>query len=312
MNYLEQYNLLRKQTPHVGLQCVQNENSPYCQYTEKSKNCYMTFASYQSEDCLYNTRVFYCRDCVDCSLCQKCELCYWCLDCIGCYNCNYCAYCEQGIDSDYCFFCIGIQDCFGCVGLKKGKFQIFNQRYAETDYRQKVLELKKLPKEQIYPMLSEIYYKTPRVAMYGKDNEAAYGENIHQCKDVYWGFDSKKLRDCNYVYHCDDSNDLLDCSHLGWSEQCYQIMSGGGLNNCIFCYGCWDSNELAYCELVYNSKNCFMCVGMNHAQYCILNQKYSPEDYERKILEIRASMIADGTWGKWYPSTFEEVITYGL
>lgn len=312
MNYLEEFQKLRQTIPHVGLQCVQNENSPYCQYTEESQNCYMTFASFRSKDSLYNHRVFYCTDCVDCALCYKCELCYQCVDCINSYNCNYCVYCEQAIDSDYCYFSIGIQNCFGCVGLKQKRFHIFNQPYSEQDYKNYIVQLRQMPRHEILAKMEPLLRQTPRVAMYGKNNEESYGENIHNCRNTYSGFDSKYLEDAYYVYHCDESKNLYDCSHLGWSEECYQIMSGGNLNNCMFCYGCWNSHNLEYCELVYNSSDCFLCVGLNHKKYHILNQPYSPEDYARKVAEIKASMQADHSWGRWFPSTYSEVLTYGL
>ncbi len=312
MAYLDQFNELRHRTPHVGLQTVNNENSPYCQYTEESRNCYMTFASFRSNDCLYNLRVFYCTDCVDCSLCYKCELCYGCVDCQNSYNCNFCAYCEQAIDCDYCYFSIGIQNCFGCTGLKQKKFHIFNKPVPEAEYKTRVAELRKLPKAEILAKVRVLLNQTPHNAMYGKSNESSYGENIHNCKSTYWGFDSKYLHDCSYVYHCDESKDLLDCSHLGWSELCYQIMSGGNLNNCMFCYGCWGSHNLEYCELVYSSNDCFMCVGLNHKKYHILNEPYSREDYAQKVEEIKAEMRALGYYGKWFPSTYKEVLTYGL
>lgn len=312
MTYLDQFNELRKQIPHIGLQCVQNENSPYCQYTEKSKNCYMTFASYQSEDSYYNHRVFYCKDCVDCTLCRSCELCYWCVDCTNCYNCNFCGYCEQTSDSNFCFFCIGVKNCFGSVGLRQAEYHIFNQKFTPEEYHKQVAELKKLPKQEIYKRMASLIYTIPRVALYGKNNEGVLGGVIHNSKDVYWGFDSDKLRDCNYVYHCDDSKDLWDSSNLGWSENCYQIMSGGNLNNCTFCTGSWFSHNLDYCELVYNSHDCFLCVGLNHKEFHILNQPYSPEDYAKKKTEIIVEMKRDGTWGKWFESTYPEVITVGL
>lgn len=311
MTFLEQFEQLRLKVPHVGLQTVQNENSPYCQYTEKSKNCYLTFASYQSEDCYYNHRVFYCRDCNDCALCYKCELCFQCVDCIQSYNCNYCMYCEQATDSEYCYDCMSVQNCFGCVGLRRKQYHIFNQPYSKEEYFQKIRELKKMSPEEIWTKFEELQTKTPRIAMYGKNNEHTYGENIHNCKDTFWAFDSKNLRDCLYNYHGDDSKDCVDISHLGWSEQCYEIMSGGNLTNCIFCTGCWYSNNLAYCELVYNSHDCFGCVGLNHAEYQILNVPYKKEDYLKKVSEILAGMKQDGTFGKWYQSPYPEVITYG-
>jgi hypothetical protein len=101
-------------------------------------------------------------------------------------------------------------------------------------------------------------------------------------------------------------------AYLGWSEQCYEIMSGGNLIECMYCYGCWYSNNLTYCELVYNSHDCFGCVSLNHAEYCILNKQYPKEEYFKKVEEIKQQMKADGTWGQWFESTYPEVLTYGL
>lgn len=311
MNFLEEFRRLQLKAPRMGLQCVQNENSPYCQYTEKSRNCYMTYASYQSEDCMYNHRVFYCTDCNDCTLCQKCELCYECVDCVNSYNSDYCYHCKQVSDSLFCHFCIGCKYCFGCVGLRQAEYHIFNEKFSKEEYEKKVAELSKLPAAEVYKMMWHLITSVPVVSLYGDNNEGCSGENIYNCKDSYWAFDSKGLRDCYYVYHCDDSKDLYDCSHLGWSEVCYEIMSGGNLMNCMFCYGCWYSNDLEYCDLVYNSHDCFLCVSLNHASYCILNKEYSEEEYKKKVAEIKTSMKADGTWGQWYESGFPVEDTLG-
>lgn len=312
MTFLEQLEQLRLKEPRIGLQCVQNVNSPFCQYTEKSKNCYMTFASYESEDCLYNHRVFYCTDCSDCTLCYKSTLLYECLDCINSYNLNYCDHCENSRDSEHCYYCISIKNCFGCVGLHQASNCIFNQQFSPEEYKKRVAELKNLSHEAIDAKIEPLFIQVPRGPMYAKKNENSYGENLHNSRDTYWGFDSKGMYDCMYVYHCDDSKDLRDCSHLGWSELCYEVMNGGNLMNCDFCLGCWYSSNLAYCDTVHNSKDCFGCVAVNHKQYCILNEQYSEEDYHRKVAEIIAQMKKDGEWGKWYNSAYDEVITYGL
>lgn len=312
MTFLEQFERLRLKVPRIGLQTVQNENSPYCQYTEKSKNCYMTFASYTCEDCSYNHRLFYSNDCNDCAQCTKCQLCYECVDCQNCYNCNYAVLCEDIIDSDFCYDCRGVQNCFGCVGLRKKQYHIFNEKFSKEEYRAKVSELKKLPVAQILQQMEPLLLQTPRMAMCGKNNENSYGDNIHNCKNSFWIFDSFGLHDCMYMYFGDDAKDLHDCTHLGWAEDCYEIMSGGNLNTCMFCTGSWFSNNLSYCELVYNSHDCFGCVSRNHAEYEILNVKYPKEEYFKKVAEIQEQMKRDGEWGKWYASTYPEVITYGL
>lgn len=311
MNFLEQFELLRTKTPHIGLQCVQNENSPYCQYTEKSKNCYMTFASYQDEDCIYNHRLFYCRDCADCAQLQKCELCYESVDCVNSYNCDYCVMCRQATDCNFCHDCNNVQNCFGCIGLRQKSYCIFNEQFTKDEYKQRVAHLKMLSHPEIYAQIEPLLRSVPRNAMYGENNEGSYGDNIRNCKNSFWIFDSFGLHDCYYTYNGDDAKNLYDVTHLGWAEDCFEIMSGGNLYTCMFCSGCWYSNNLTYCELVYNSRDCFGCVGINHKEFHILNQPYSKDDYFKRIAEIKDQMKRDGEWGKWFSSTYPEVLTYG-
>ncbi|MBP9717926.1 hypothetical protein KBD59_01380 [Candidatus Gracilibacteria bacterium] len=312
MGFRDDFLSLQQKAPRIGLQCVDNENSPYCQYTEKSKNCYMTFASYSSQDCMYNTRVFYCTDCVDCALCQKCELCYECVDCIACYNCSYSLRCENGINLENCMYCIGSQDCFGCVGLNKKQYCIFNEQYTKEAYFEKLKEVRRIPQNEMGTYIEQVALTVPRPLMDGKSNEECFGNTVYNSKNCFWVFDSKGMHDSNYIYHCDDSKDLLDCSHLGWSEGCYEIMSGGNLNNCMFCYGCWNSSDLEYCDMMHNSHDCFGCIGLNHAKYAIFNVAYEKEDYFKRVAEIKEQMKIEGSYGKWFDTTYPEVLTYGL
>ena len=312
MNFFEQYEQVRLKTPYVGLQCLHNENCHYCQYTERSKGCYMSFASQNSEDCMYNHRVFYCTDCNDCTLCYKCELCFECLDCFDTYNCNHCVYCENTFDSEHCHYCVGINNCFGCVGLRQKKNCIFNEQLSAEEYQKRIIELKKMPAAEIQNRLEKLLTKVPRISMYGRHNEQSYGEKLNHCKNTFWGFDSNYIEDGCYVHFCNESKNLYDCSHQNRSELCYEIMSSGNLDNSIFCYGCWFCNNLEYCELVYNSHDCFGCIGINHVEYHILNQAYSKEEYFKKVAEIKAQMKKDNLYGKWFESSYPEVLTYGL
>ena len=231
---------------------------------------------------------------------------------MNCYNCNFCQQCEQAIDSYQCYDCVGVHDCFGCVGLRKKSFCIFNEQFSKEEYFARLPELKKLSPAEVMARLEPLLLSVPRIAMYGKNNEGSYGDNIHNSKNSFWVFDSFGLHDCNYAYFGDESKDIFDSTHLGWSSECYQIMSGGNLNNCMFSTGSWFSNNLTYCELVYNSHDCFGCVSLNHKEYQILNRPYGKEEYGKRIAEIKDQMKQDGEWGKWFTSTYPEVLTYGF
>lgn len=42
-----------------------------------------------------------------------------------------------------------------------------------------------------------------------------------------------------------------------------------------------------YCHNCYNCYNCYMCVGLENKKYCILNEQYTKEEYEKKMKELR-------------------------
>jgi hypothetical protein len=71
------------------------------------------------------------------------------------------------------------------------------------------------------------------------------------------------------------------------------------------------SSDLEYCELIANSKNCFGCVGLNHKEFYILNQPYSREDYFKRVAEIKDQLKREGSYGRWFPSTYpiEDTVT---
>jgi len=107
---------------------------------------------------------------------------------------------------------------------------------------------------------------------------------------------------------------------------------GGGVRNVYFSDQIWTG-----CYNVYYSKLCvqnthdvFGCVGLRHKEYCILNKKYSQEEYETLKNSIIEHMKGTGEWGEFfpmemspygynetlaqffYPSTKEEVLGKGL
>jgi len=75
------------------------------------------------------------------------ELCYECVTIAYCYDIKFCTYCMHTSLSEYCDTCWGCENCFGCIGLKDGKFCIFNKKYPEEEYYALVAKIKKEMKE---------------------------------------------------------------------------------------------------------------------------------------------------------------------
>jgi len=53
----------------------------------------------------------------------------------GAYNNRFCAECwPNGVNTEYCFYCVQPTDCFGCVNLKRKKYCILNKQYTKEEY----------------------------------------------------------------------------------------------------------------------------------------------------------------------------------
>jgi len=208
-------------------------------------------------------------------------------------------------DCGYLYDCIGCNNCFGCVGLRRQKGYVFNQKVDDYDAEvQKIRE--SMTREQIEAKVDELKMKTPRMYMHQLQVENCTGDYLYNSKNAQICYDVTKLQDCTY---CNNSEDLKDCMEMSnsyyKSELCYEVMAEMELYNCNFCVTCFYSRDLDYCENVHNSKNCFGCFSMNHAEFCIFNEKYSEEEYFKKRADIIAEMKISCEYGEHLSSTYK-------
>lgn len=311
MNFFQRLQSLRESRPMPNILTVRSENSDYSPYHAAGKNCYRLVGHIQSEDCYYGFWVGLSRDCVDCAFTEKSELCYECVDIQECYNCNFCRDCGNCSDCDFCYDCKGSQNCFGSVNLRNKQYHIFNQPYSKEEYFEKVRELKRAYQRLDQPPaeFSKLQESLPHIAMHGFNNENAMGDHIFNSRNTFYCFDVSNQEDTMYIYNSIQMKDSMDCNYssLG-AELDYMCHSGVTLFNSNFCSVCWYSQNLEYCEYVFNSHDCFGCVSRSHAEYEILNEKYSKDEYFKKVAHIKEELKREGNYGKWWwPSPYEEI-----
>lgn len=306
MSYIKKMEELRMKQPRAGLLAVNCENSPYVSYSGNSKNCYLICGSEYDENCCYGFWLYDSKDSVDCDYCQKCELCYDCVDCIECYNVNYSQDLANCVDCEYCYDCIGCNNCFGCTGLRRKKYMIGNKQHSKEEYEKKTKNLKeKLDRDQLLKMLEDVKLKVPHFYTHQLNNENCTGDYVYNSRNAHECFDVKQMEDSLY---CNNSVALKDCMDMSNSyynsELNYEVMSEMNLYNCNFCVTCFDSQNLDHCDSVYNSHDCFGCFSLKHAEYCIFNEKYSKEEYEKKVAEIKKEMFKGGEYMRFLSSTY--------
>ena len=96
---------------------------------------------------------------------------------------------------------------------------------------------------------------------YGHNENCYYGTCLSKSKNCV---DSINIFDCELTFDC------IDCTN------CYHLFSS---RNCV---GCSDSYFLSDCR---QCNHCLACKGLRGKQYCILNEQYSKEEYEKKLAE---------------------------
>lgn len=303
MWFLEELKKLQLSQPRIALVSSDSENSAYTNYAYKNKNCYLVFGGHYNEDDLYTQYCYANKNCVDCDKVERSELAYECSFCSKLYNCSYLLNSFSCSDTDFGYDLVNCRNCFLSAGLRTAEYHILNKPYTKEEYSKEVARMKKqYSTRELWAKLEEIRRTIPHVGWIQKNCEESMGSYLENCKGCYFCFNGTDLEDCIYMTtngnYCKNS---VDCDCIGYDpcELLYECVGNSGNYNCNFCNACWHNSDLEYCEMVFNSKNCFGCVSRNHAEYEILNVKYSKDDYFNKVAEIKDELRKANLYGKW-------------
>ena len=146
---LDQMLELKKKIPHPANQQYNNENCPYGDYINNSKNSYWCFNGYWLEDCgfIFNGGILKkCWDGFDVGPDKgkgAMELCYESVETIIAYNCVYIFGCDNCTNCYYASYLRNCSDCFGCVGLTNKKYCILNNQLTKEQYEKAIGGIRK-------------------------------------------------------------------------------------------------------------------------------------------------------------------------
>ncbi len=303
-SFFEQFGDLLRAVPHMAILISHGENSDYCPYAVRHKNCYLCVSGFGSEDSYYSYYLNNCRDCCDCSLLFQSELCYECMYSRNLYHAIFCWDCEDSSDLAFCDECIGCNHCIGCVGLRHKEYYIFNQKCSKEGFEDLFREIK-TSYRSLRLFLSK--YLEFRLSFPHRANRITNCENSRG--DFL--FNSKNLRSCFVCSDLEDSayswdiargiSHVYDSHYSPASELVYNCLSAVQSYKSICCVSCWDASEVSYSFQCFYSKNLLGCVGLKNKQYCIFNKQYSAEEYTQLSAKIVATMKKEGSWGEFFP-----------
>ncbi|HLP86449.1 MAG TPA: hypothetical protein VK153_01065 [Candidatus Paceibacterota bacterium] len=290
--FFEQYKELLSKVPLANLGNTNCINSPYGNHDADCKNCYLVYASYLGEDVMYSQGAASLKNSMDTYTVFKSEFCYEDIISGTLYNTHFSYDCDDSLNSFFLKTCVNCNDCICCVNLHNKKYCIFNQQYTKEDY----LIKKKEFDFGSYKILSDIKKKYKEFILKFPHKYAALvktvdstGDCMINAKNVKQSFDIYgEVEDSKFVAHGLTTKDSYDC--YGFGGGAYLLYEGvdTGLkaSNVYFSVLTHSCMNTEYTYMCYNSKNLFGCIGVRKGEYCILNKKYTKEEYEKLIPRI--------------------------
>ena len=300
-SFLEQVKELAAKTPYAALESTYTtlKNCEYSNSIAYSKNCFMAIWADFCEDVYYSSILNTLKSSSDCLRGWESELCYESTGFIRSYRTFFSEDFDDCVDVWFSRNCYGCTSCIGCVNLRGASYQIFNVQYTKEDYAKKLKEfgldsfdnIQKLEKQARAFWLTKPYREFHGNAF----NLNVTGEHVYRSKNSKECFILNEAENCKWcqMITVEGARDCMD--YTGWGHkaellyECAQV--GDGASNCKFASYCFpDALNTEYSHWSISGKNNFGCVNLKHKRYCILNNQYSKEDYEKLKKEIIENM----------------------
>ncbi len=306
--FFTQFSELRNKVPRLALINRNAENSDYIHYASNNKNCYLIFNADGNQDCYYSDSIDDCQNSLDLFWSGKCELSYELISGHACYNSQFCRHSDNLSDCYFCQYCDDCHDCFGCFGLAHKQYYIYNQPYTKEEYQEKLkglLEKKSSHQglEQLKREVNQFFLTLPHRYATITDSEDCTGDYLHRCQRCDQCYQITRSQDCKFVTDGGTIKDSYDGNYCGYlnSELMYEVQDCWFGYRMLFSTTCWNCYEMYYSDHCFYSNNCFGCIGLRRKQYCIFNQQYTKEAYEKLLPKMIEHMMQTKEWSEFFP-----------
>ena len=145
-----------------------------------------------------------------------------------------------------------------------------------------------------FEQFEELWDKVPKIAlMHTRSIRTEYANFAADNKDCYMIIESSNNENCLHCYWIQKTKDCIDCSFTHQCELCYEV------DDCYDCYrlmyskGCYDCRESYFLFDCGNCSNCVGCVNLRSKHYCIFNEQYTKEEYQKKLAAMRLNTHLD-------------------
>jgi hypothetical protein len=309
-SFLDQFLTLFKEVPQPGVRrgpgCV---NSDFSFYGRAMKECYYVFGATRSENVMFSSSIFDCKNILDSYHIMNVDTGYENINTSNCYKVKWAYFSSSCIESDFIYDCRNCQNCFGCVNLRNKSYCFFNQQLSKEEYRDRMASInlgsRKVYEEyknKFWDFVKENPIRATRInkSQNVSGNDIDQSVNCHNCLQVDM---SENLRYATFSIIT--VKDSMDVSYSGRAERAYYAQNFSGNSSDIkFSYAVKECHNCEYVMTCKNCTNCFGCIGISNTSFAIFNKRYTEEEYWPTLDAIKTQMLADGSYGEFFPMSF--------
>ena len=297
--FFEQFKELRYSTPHRALD--QNERNgagcDYANYCFTSKNIYLSFEIFGSENVKYSRHVYkHNKNCLDSLIIKANDRGYELVQASQNYNSSFLVESDQCIESHFLYDCSNCVNCCLSSNIRNKSYVFRNKQLTKEEYNSAITKLQlgtysgQLDaKNEFVKIAQNAIHKYASI----KNSVNIEGDFIENSKNIHHSYGLVGAENSKNIFvamnRVQDSQDLIFIGNL---EECYEATNAGrGGNRIIFSFSCGGGcKNIFYCDSCRGCSDCFGCVGLLKKQYCIFNKQYKKEEYFELIEKIKKHM----------------------
>ncbi len=109
----------------------------------------------------------------------------------------------------------------------------------------------------------------------------------HELKNCYYLFNSDYDENCLYSEEVEHSKDCVDVTMIESTQLAYESLNCNKCYNIYFSVACESSHDVWFSKNLVGCSSCFGCIDLRNKQYCIWNEQYTKDEYQKKIEELK-------------------------
>jgi hypothetical protein len=188
--------------------------------------------------------------------------------------------------------------------LRYKDYYFFNEPLQKDEYQRRVNEIVGSFSgiQEMRKRWEDLSATLPFKENHNMKSEDCSGDYIIDSKNCAHSFEIDKNENCSYNYFTKTAKDAYDCIGFGYdSELLYENVAAGFSHRVIGSIYAENCTELEYCQNVRASSSCIGCVGLEKAQFGILNTIYPEHEYRALHERIVESLKNEKQWGEFFP-----------